>query len=73
MINIVFATLDCCMTTFTTKIAEEMCTRLMLEFCIHWIRLIVYVQGECMEVCRHLWEIDWFGGSSDVNHLLFEL
>ena len=29
MINIVFATLDCCMTTYTTKIAEEKCRQMM--------------------------------------------
>ena len=46
MINIVFATLDCCMTTFTTKIAEDICTRFKLECCTHQIKLIVVMQDE---------------------------
>ena len=43
MINIVFATLDCCMTTFTTKIAEDIYNRFKLASCTHEIKLIVVV------------------------------
>ena len=46
MINIVFATLDCCMTTFTTKIAEDICTRFNVNDVSMKLNLIVDMQDE---------------------------
>ena len=46
MINIVFATLDCCMTTSTTKIAEDICTKLKLELCINENKVTTNLQDK---------------------------
>ena len=58
MINIVFATLDCCMTTFTTKIAEDICTRFNVNDVSMKLNLIVDMQDEHLQV-GHMWDSDF--------------